>query len=771
MASPKISVILPVYNPGEWLHECMRSVLDQSLRDIEVICIDDGSTDGSLDRLNEYATQDARVKVLSQPNSGAAVARNKGLSIAVGEFIAFMDPDDLYPDPEVLSTLYYKAVANGVDACGGCMMQFFPDGRKIEHYSGLNFGYEFTSEGIVEYSDYQFEYGYTRFIYRRKVIEDHGIRFPGLLRFQDPPFFVATMLAIKRFYALPIVTYCYRATDQGKKVDWIGNDCCRARHYLRGMKMLLELADKYDLDRLRVREMERLLGGGGRFLWQDHIAEHVQDVLDAMMGEYMPVVSVIVPVYNVERFVSDCLDSLLAQKYRNLEVICVNDGSTDDSLRIVESYRERFGKTCRLVVYSQKNGGLSAARNTGMDLATGKYAYFLDSDDMIAPETIGDLVVLCERENLDQVIFSSDVFKDGEGELIDRQVDRFRRYYTLPNEICGRTMSGDELFHALVNTDRFHASQPLRFYRLGPLKKHGCRFPVGMLHEDNYFAPLSLRFAERAMAFNRRYYQRRVRDESIMTATADLSPRLHGLFGVIVALCMNKELWTGSELFTATLRCFISTLSRGLGWHCRDTPVEKWGVAVRDIIQANAMGDERITTEFILPLLRDRIFEYVRANKAEKQVAALAQSAKEAVSLRQLVTAKDKRIDDLESRIKLRTREVVERNQLITAKDARIDDLERRIKLRTREVVECNQLIAAKDVRIDDLENRIKLRTREVVECNQLIAAKDGRIDGYIKQVTDLRRQMTDMWNSRAYRLGRLLTWPIRKLRHARRGH
>ena len=580
-----------------------------------------------------------------------------------------------------------------------------------------------------------------------------------ILRFQDPPFFVATMQAIKRFYAIPIVTYCYRATDQGKKVDWTGNDCRRARHYLRGMTMLLELADKHGLERLRIREMERLFGGGGKFLWQEHIAERIQDDLDRMMGDHMPVVSVIVPVYNVEKFVGDCLDSVLAQKYRNLEVICVNDGSTDHSLRVVKSYRKRFGGVCRLIVHTQKNGGLSAARNAGLKLATGKYVYFLDSDDMIAPETIGELVVLSERERLDQVIFSSDVFKDGEGEAIDRQMDRFRRYYTLPNEICGRTMPGDELFHALVNVDRFHASQPLRFYRLAPLKDHGCRFPVGMLHEDNYFAPLSLRFAERAMAFNRRYYQRRVRDESIMTSTADLSPRLHGLFGVIIALCTNEDLWTGSELFEATLRRFISTLSRGLGWHCRDTPSERWGAAVQDIVQVNAMGDERITTEFILPLLRDRILEYVRANKAEKQVAVLSKSAEEASSLHKLVTAKDARIDDLERRVKLRTNEVVERNQLIAAKDRRIDDLEARVKKWTHETPDRNQLIAAKDRRIDDLEARVRKWTHETTERNQLIAAKDRRIDGYISQLAELR-------NSPAYRIGLMLTWPVRKLRN-----
>ena len=87
-----------------------------------------------------------------------------------------------------------------------------------------------------------------------------------------------------------------------------------------------------------------------------------------------------------------------------------------------------------------------------------------------------------------------------------------------------------------------------------------------------------------------------------------------------------------------------------------------------------------------------------------------------------------------------------------------VDDLERRVKLRTKEVVERNQLITAKDARIDDLENRIKLRTKEVVERSQLITAKDARIDEYVRQLADLR-------NSWAYRLGRMLTWPARKLR------
>ena len=701
MDAPKISVIIPVYNPGKWLHECMRSVLDQSLRDIEIICIDDGSSDGSLGLLKEYALQDERVKVFSQANSGAAVARNKGLSIASGEFVAFMDPDDLYSNLSVLEILYSKAIENSVDACGGCMMQFFPDGRRIEHYSGINSGYEFMTEGIVEYSDYQFEYGYTRFIYRRKVIEEHNIRFPELLRFQDPPFFVAVMVAVKRFYALPVVVYNYRATDQSKKVDWESNDYCRARHYVQGMSMVLDIAESNGLEKLKRQEMDRFLRYGGKFLWTEGLADKIQDDIDLMINKYMPVVSVVVPIYNVEQFVGECLESLLVQKYRNLEIICINDGSTDNSLKIVESYRERFVEFCRFMIKTQPNGGLSAARNAGMELATGKYIYFLDSDDRITSEAIAELVAISESNNLDQVIFSCDVFITDENESLKCQAEGFLRYYKQDSSLCDKPMRGDELFSSMVEKNCFYATQQLRFYRLSLLREHNCRFPEGLLHEDMYFAPLSLRWAQRAMLVNRRYFQRRVRDGSIMTTANDRSPRLHGLFGIIVALCLKKDFWDGSDIFKDTLRKYISTMCLGLGWHCRDTPREKWGAAVREIIINNKMGDERITLEFILPLLRDRILEYARANKSEKEVVVLKKRVEEMSDLRQLIVAKDKRIDDLERRVKLRTKEVVERNQLITA--------------------------------------------------------KDKRIEGYIRDIENLK-------NSRSYRLGLLLTWPIRKI-------
>ena len=92
----KVSVIIPVYNVEKYLRECIDSILNQTLRDLELICVDDGSTDGSLEILHEYEKADSRVKVLTQHNMGAGAARNKGLAIATGEYLSFLDSDDFF---------------------------------------------------------------------------------------------------------------------------------------------------------------------------------------------------------------------------------------------------------------------------------------------------------------------------------------------------------------------------------------------------------------------------------------------------------------------------------------------------------------------------------------------------------------------------------------------------------------------------------------------------------------------------------------------------
>ena len=121
----------------------------------------------------------------------------------------------------------------------------------------------------------------------------------------------------------------------------------------------------------------------------------------------MPLVSVIIPVYNVEKYLRQCLDSVTAQTLSDIEIICVNDSSTDGSLSILEEYAE---KDDRIRVVTQKNGGAGAARNRGLSMASGKYLSFLDSDDFFEPDMLELAYRKAEEDRADFVVFNSNQY-------------------------------------------------------------------------------------------------------------------------------------------------------------------------------------------------------------------------------------------------------------------------------------------------------------------------------------------------------------------------
>jgi len=116
---PKVSVILPVYNSAEYLPGCLDCLQNQTLQELEIICINDGSTDDSFSVLQERAKNDSRIVILNQDNQGAGPARNAGIRAAKGEYIAFLDSDDYYPDADTLQVMYSTAKEHNAEICGG----------------------------------------------------------------------------------------------------------------------------------------------------------------------------------------------------------------------------------------------------------------------------------------------------------------------------------------------------------------------------------------------------------------------------------------------------------------------------------------------------------------------------------------------------------------------------------------------------------------------------------------------------------------------------
>ena len=131
---PLVSVVIPVYNVEKYLNQCLDSVISQTLTDIEIICVNDSSTDGSLNILEEYAKRDERIKVVTQPNGGAGAARNRGLSMASGKYLSFLDSDDFF-EPDMLELAYKKAEKDKADFVVFNSNQYYTDKGKFVEVS------------------------------------------------------------------------------------------------------------------------------------------------------------------------------------------------------------------------------------------------------------------------------------------------------------------------------------------------------------------------------------------------------------------------------------------------------------------------------------------------------------------------------------------------------------------------------------------------------------------------------------------------------------
>ena len=237
----KVSVIIPVYNVGNYLSECLKSVVEQSLEGIEVICIDDGSDDISWEILCQYRQNYHNIILKKQKNQGAGAARNLGLTIARGEYVHFMDADDFYADKYALEYMYQAATRNDALIVGGKCLQYKNEKMiEIAEYNKY-----FEQEGYVSYSDFQESYLHWRFLFHLDMLKEHQINYPLYKRYEDPLFLVRAMLAAGKFYAIPKDIYVYRV---GNKIKKYSKDIII--DILTGIKDILQLAKSNQLDML-----------------------------------------------------------------------------------------------------------------------------------------------------------------------------------------------------------------------------------------------------------------------------------------------------------------------------------------------------------------------------------------------------------------------------------------------------------------------------------------------------------------------------------------
>lgn len=238
-------------------------------------------------------------------------------------------------------------------------------------------------------------------------------------------------------------------------------------------------------------------------------------------------VSVVIPIYKVEEYLRECVDSVINQTYTDLEIILVDDGSPDNCGKICDEYAS---KDSRVVVIHKENGGLSDARNAGLAIAHGEYTYFLDSDDYIELDAISKMLVVAEKEHADIVFFKCIEFSE-DPSIPVYDIDIRYEYPTAPGgEILRKRADNKEMWHSIW----------LHFYRTAFLVEEGLLFEKGMLYEDTLFSGIAYARAKRVSVLNEALHHYRKRKGSIMNVKPK-KKNLSSFFTGIKGLSKEKE--------------------------------------------------------------------------------------------------------------------------------------------------------------------------------------------------------------------------------------
>ncbi len=589
---PLVSVVVPVHNGEPYLRQCLESLVAQTLRDIEILVVDDGSTDGTARIIREYEKLDPRLIGLSGPATGSAgAARNVGLDRASGDFLAFIDGDD-FVSPTMLELMYRKGLEQGADVV---LTKF----RTLDERSGTLQDADWAlavgrfpqgdSFAPAEVGDYLFmctnPAAWSK-LFSARFVRRVGLRFQELRRTNDAYFSFTALACAERITYVNDYLLTYRIGNVGSLQGTLHQDPLEFTQALRAIRRTLVDRERFEIherafvnlaatfcggnlnkcssveafqeiyDALRADIFDEL-GVSGResaYFLTPGIARVVAQIeelspmewlfrrraeansrVDALLGRpadpvvgppllsgvesdagnvVIPDVSVIVPVYNSEKYLHECLAGIRAQTRVSLEIVLVNDGSTDSSSAILKEYRSIDP---RVVVVTQQNAGLSGARNAGLDVATGRYVCFLDSDDYWQIDALAELVEISDNADLDMLLFDAEAFRDRG--VRDAHWEKYRDYYRRTRTYQGTGPGVDLLVDLLVARD-YRPSACLYLVNASYLRRRGTRFYPRIAHEDNAFTFDLLVEAARAAHVSVPLYARRVRPGSIMTAGA-----------------------------------------------------------------------------------------------------------------------------------------------------------------------------------------------------------------------------------------------------------
>ena len=385
MENELISIIVPIYNVENYLRQCLDSIQNQTYKNFECIMVNDGSTDSSQQIAEEYLT-DSRFRLINQSNKGLSGARNTAISHIREEstFISFVDSDD-YIYPDFLETLI-EHIEDDVDIIEG-MIENFHDEIKVDRVC-----HNFEKKILITKDDKLGELALNELrvsvfpkLFRKSLLTEDF--FPEGWIFEDLAVVPELVSHSRKWIKLPKVIYGYR----------IRPNSITTKEFSEEKLDVFKIFEKYDLFFENENDVIKLLVEKLKYLHLNYhdiefvpennqykqLYQQEKQKLLSKIADYesKALISIIVPIYNVEKYLRQCLDSIIAQTYQNFECLLINDGSPDNSADIC---REYVSKDSRFRYFEKENGGASSARNLGIECSgVGPYITFIDSDDWV----------------------------------------------------------------------------------------------------------------------------------------------------------------------------------------------------------------------------------------------------------------------------------------------------------------------------------------------------------------------------------------------------
>ena len=435
MSAIPISIIVPVYNVEPYLRQCLDSILGQTFTNFEVVLVNDGSTDNSGFICQEYARLDSRFHYFEKENGGLSDARNYGIERAQGEYLTFIYSDDFVNEKHLENLFLASRLSNADITIGG--FSRFENGTfwlYQDHFSSDSL-VSFTSAQAIQHLDSMFDVPFLNFsvvwgkLFKRDLFKE--LRFQYGKYAEDQFIIWKLYLKASSIYTFNVDSYVYRINKTGmssvfslKHLDYIDalEERIKFTKDIDGIDIGLSFnmyryVLKRNLDQL---EEHQFLDEASQIRRKLELAEREEypflfEESYSDMGGSEELISIIVPIYNVEKYLRMCLDSIEHQTYSNIEVLLINDGSPDSSGEICQEY---VARDSRFHYFEKENGGLSDARNYGIERSNGKYLTFIDSDDWVEPTYVEDMYQAALNNNSEIVVSSYSQFDNKENQYL-----------------------------------------------------------------------------------------------------------------------------------------------------------------------------------------------------------------------------------------------------------------------------------------------------------------------------------------------------------------